>query len=224
MLKLDYSRSLALLNLLRTTFPTGQLDTRRCRFELYENEHLLLRFRYPLCLTLNMTDRDISATSQPNYAILLLRMGNAALATVENGRIRQHKVFTAYVSRKKQGKAQYHYLKSKGKSRLGSRIRLANTTRFTEEVIQWMHSHIDVNTGALLYQCPPTLWGLFHAAHPQPPFNKKDQRLRKIPYTLRQPRFAEIERIRPRMESGLLEWHEPAPAALRELIATLWDQ
>ncbi|MEJ2054940.1 MAG: hypothetical protein P8X42_13550, partial [Calditrichaceae bacterium] len=68
------------------------------------------------------------------YLIILIRAGYAALGRCGSSTILEHKLIRKYMVRKKQGKAQITYLNKKGKSRAGSRIRLAQTVEFFEDI------------------------------------------------------------------------------------------
>ncbi|MHA1228785.1 MAG: hypothetical protein ACTSPV_18835, partial [Candidatus Hodarchaeales archaeon] len=70
------------------------------------------------------------------YLILHIRAGRAALASINNSEIINHKVINKYMVRKKQGKAQYSYLTLKGKARGGAKLRLERTKEFFQEINQ----------------------------------------------------------------------------------------
>ncbi|MEM8895691.1 MAG: hypothetical protein AAGC88_14000, partial [Bacteroidota bacterium] len=67
-----------------------------------------------------------------NYLLLLIQTGHAAIGYFEGGENKAHKVFKSYLVRKKQGISQLKYLKTKGKSKAGSRVRLGNAVDFFE--------------------------------------------------------------------------------------------
>ena len=67
------------------------------------------------------------------HLVVLLQAGAASLGIFEEGRSLETKTFKRYVVRGR-GKAQTTYLKSKGKSRFGSRLRLQNARRLLVEV------------------------------------------------------------------------------------------
>ncbi len=229
MLELDYPLARAWLSRLLNGERPFSLDTRRCYLDITDEKgKRILRFRYPLCINLNqdapLNSLETTDSETPgSYALLLLQAGNAALATVEDGRMARHNVISKYVTRKKQGKAQLNYLKTKGKSRAGSRIRLANMELFLEEALDWLEVHISGRHQTLLYSCPPPLWGLLFSRKRQPPFTKKDPRLRKIPLDIKIPRFAEVRRARHEVERGRVEWTEPLPEDLKKSIQALWE-
>ena len=61
------------------------------------------------------------------WNLLIMEAGRAAIGSVKESKLVSHKNIRKYMVRKKQGKAQLTHLKSKGKSRYGSRLRLQET-------------------------------------------------------------------------------------------------
>ena len=76
--------------------------------------------------------------------------------------------------RKKQGKAQLKYLSSKGKSRAGSRIRLAQTEKFLTEIGVWSATaEKQFDFRDVYYSCQPVLWGMLFKDKYGLPFRKE---------------------------------------------------
>lgn len=130
------------------------------------------------------------------YVMLLVQAGAAALGYFEEGEVFLHKTIKKYMTRKKQGKAQLNYLNTRGKSKAGSRIRLANTVRFFEEInerlTEWEEDH---EPQRILYSCTARIWGMLFQSRVAPPFDKKDPRLLKIPRDVHVPSHEELLRI-----------------------------
>lgn len=139
----------------------------------------------------------------PTYLILLMQAGAAALGVVREERWIHHKVIRKYMVRKSQGKAQLTYLQQKGKSRAGSRIRLAESVEFFEEINEklstWM---VTSDVEYLLYSCPPRLWGYLFRSRVMPPFSMEDPRLHKIPLDVDTPNLDELERVHHFVQQG----------------------
>ena len=164
--------------------------------EIYQNE--------PLSDYLNKINLVPS-----NYFIILIQAGNCALGHFCNNRLMDHKVIKKYMVRKKQGKAQITYLKKKGKSRLGSRIRLANTTRFFIEINEVLSKWFTKSeVFKIFYSCTPYLWGLLFRVKVKTPFNKKDARIKKIPIDVKIPNFKELIYINKFILSGRLQIYD----------------
>lgn len=148
----------------------------------------------------------------PTYIIMLVQAGASALGYFEDGEVVAHKADKKYMIRQKRGKAQLSYLKTRGKSKLGSRIRLANTVRFIEEINERLTDWEELyEVERLMYSCSATLWGMLFQAKTPPPFDKKDPRLIKIPIDVNVPTFEELQRINELVMQGeVLVWKEEA--------------
>ncbi|MGD9899209.1 MAG: hypothetical protein AB7T22_08800 [Calditrichaceae bacterium] len=145
----------------------------------------------------------------PPYLILLIQAGNSALAYIKEGKIEKHKVIKKYMVRKKQGKSQISYLKTKGKSRAGSRVRLANAVLFFEEINAKLQEWTKGNeVGRILYSWPVSMSELIYNSKIKPPFEKKDSRLIKIPMDVNIPNFAELQRVNRFVMKGYLRQYK----------------
>lgn len=129
----------------------------------------------------------------PTYTIALIQAGAAALGYFEEGEVLHHKAIKKYMKRHKRGKSQISYLNTRGKSKAGSRVRLANTVTFLEEINERLtHWEDELEPQRILYSCGAQLWGLLYQAKVPPPFEKKDPRLIKIPLDVHIPSFEEL--------------------------------
>lgn len=160
-------------------------------YQYEQNKHRLV-FRektgsdelyYRLPLTLPAPINNQFANTLPiHYVILLIQSGNCAIGYFEDGLNLDHKVFRSYMVRKKQGKSQIKYLKTKGKSRAGSRVRLGETMEFFENInerLQSYFAHHEVHRIAI--SCSKTLIPYLFSSKVTIPFDKHDPRLLKIP-------------------------------------------
>jgi hypothetical protein len=106
----------------------------------------------------------------------------------ENGVNLDHKVFRAYMVRMKQGKSQIKYLKTKGKSRAGSRVRLAETVDFFENINERLQQYFaEHEIHRIAMACSKILLPYLFNSKVPPPFDKKDVRLFKIPKHIHTP-------------------------------------
>ena len=148
----------------------------------------------------------------PSYVLMLVQVGAAALGYFEEGEVVYHKAFKKYMKRQKRGKAQISYLNTRGKSKAGSRIRLANTVRFFEELnerlTEWEE---DLEPERIIYSITPQLWGLMFSSDPAPPFEKKDPRLIKVAAHVHVPDHAEMMRINNFILQGRLTHYQDQP-------------
>ncbi len=180
--------------------------------ETPENEKML-EFRLPVCLP-NLPDfldentnkhlkiyLENSLTFTPTL-VLLIQAGHAAVGYFEENELVLHKVITRYMVRGN-GKAQHTYLKTRGKSKAGSRIRLAQTLDFFEEINQKIDEWAIIeNCQKVLYSASIPLWNMLFESKIPPVFEKSDERLLKIPLDVDVPTFAELEYIGEMVQEG----------------------
>ncbi len=171
----------------------------------YKNENKQLEFSsehqwiYRLFIPWNQTwslEYGFKKIEDSHIGLVLIRAGQASTGYVHNGELMDHKVFRAYMVRKKQGKSQIKHLKTKGKSRAGSRIRLEETTRFFEEINERLsfygQNHSIDHWGI---SCGKTLWPYFFASETPPPFSSKAENLIQLPYHIDQASYQELKQV-----------------------------
>lgn len=132
-----------------------------------------------------------------HYALVMIRAGQAVVGYFHDGNLLDHKVFRAYMVRQKQGKSQIKYLKTKGKSRSGSRIRLGETERFFEEINERLNeyfSNFPIDFWGI--SCGKTLWPYYFESEPAPPFSQNQENLISLPYHIAQASFEALENVR----------------------------
>ncbi len=136
------------------------------------------------------------ARSMHHQIILLMQAGQAVLGLLRFENLIKTKVIRRYMVRKSQGKAQYRYLQQRGKSRLGSRIRLQQTDLFFLDINQCLREWCEqVTVNAIYLSCAPTLKGAWFAGKEEPPIEKSDERWRRIPVSIQRPALHELKRI-----------------------------
>ena len=127
------------------------------------------------------------------YLILIIQTGMATVGVFCGKECRTHKVFGAYMVRKKQGKSQIKHLKTKGKSRAGSRIRLASGLEFFEDINRRLQSHFDeYHIERIVFSCSKILMPYFFGSKVPTPFDKKDHRVLGIPRHIEKPTYEEM--------------------------------
>lgn len=138
--------------------------------------------------------------------IVLVQAGAAALGYFDDGELVRHKAFKKYVTRGN-GKYQGTHLKTKGKSRYGSRLRLQNARSFLEEVNERLEQWIDEEGAVDIvhYSCPVRLWSELRRAKIPFPFDEESTDLRKIPLHVHVPTHEELRRIWYEISHGTLE-------------------
>lgn len=180
---LNFNQSLQLIDFLKQNpfefeFNHGEIVAENC--------HILLPFCFK---TQHQLPENFSSLNFKNAAIfLLVQSGAAALGFSINGELLQHKVIKKYMVRKKQGKAQLKHLNAKGKSRLGSRIRLQQADKFFNEIHQKIESWDVLNqTNVIYYSYAKSLIPFIYNTPDQPILKKNDDRLVKIPFDISEP-------------------------------------
>lgn len=135
-----------------------------------------------------------------HYSITLVRAGKAALGYFHQGKLLDHKVFRAYMVRQKQGKSQFKYLKTKGKSRVGSRIRLEETELFFKDINQRLQVYKDQYPLSFWgLGCGKTLWPLIFDGAVPPPFTSKSVELIQLPYPFSDASYEELQILEMRL-------------------------
>ena len=177
------------------------------------SDRLIANIKLPWILPFFSTVNDLLQNVSTDYIrylkylIILIQAGYSAVCHCENGQIVGHKLVRKYMVRKKQGKAQITYLNKKGKSRAGSRIRLAQTVQFFEEINVQVNLWItDVEPDRMLISCPPRLWGLLFQSKIKPEFSKKDERIFKIPADIKVADRSELSRINTMAQKCIIEF------------------
>jgi len=154
----------------------------------YEKEGEQFQFRLPI--TLGVKNDAIDEMHVVKYLMLLVQTGSSAIGVFEGEECLEHKVLSAYMVRKKQGKSQIKHLKTKGKSRAGSRVRLAKTLEFFELINERVTRHFDENEfDRIAFSCSKILMPFLYGSKTPTPFEKKDPKIFRIPKHLHQPNF-----------------------------------
>lgn len=169
---------------------TLEYDFEKHRFDISGNELSLTAYlRLPITLAPPI-DLQLSFEKEVMYLMLLVQSGSASIGVFKGEECLEHKVFSAYMVRKKQGKSQLKYLKTKGKSRAGSRVRLASTFQFFENINERLIRHFDEHEfDRIAFSCSKILLPYLFGAKTTTSFAKKDERIYRIPKHLHQPNY-----------------------------------
>lgn len=141
--------------------------------------------------------------------VLLMQAGAAALGLFDEGELLEHRTLKRYVVRGK-GRAQPAYLKTKGKSRAGSRLRLRNARRLLEDVAQTLRDWDEEHGGCerVFWSCPVRGWA--ELLREDLPFDSEGP-LVKIPMDLNRPGHEEMLRAWRALSHGSLLESGPGP-------------
>ncbi len=160
---------------------------------------LLVKFTPPLVQRIREPHIDPTGylehlpDSLGTHLVLLLQAGAAALGIFRQGELTHHKVIKKYVVRGR-GRAQPTHLKTRGKSRYGSRLRLQNHKRLLAETNEKLRAWTDEvpQIHDRFYSCPVRTWPELFDTRPGPPFPPED--FVKIPLDLSVPTLKELQR------------------------------
>jgi hypothetical protein len=185
---LSQDTSFALLQHIRHSALPLVYDYEKHRLIISEDTHQVpVLFRLPI--TLPPPDQLFLQEKKPvNYIILLIQSGNCAMGYFENGINLDHKVFRSYMVRKKQGTSQVKHLKTKGKSRAGSRVRLGETVEFFENINERLQDYFAAHqVHRIALSCSKILIPYLFNSKVATPFDKRDERIFKIPKHIHTP-------------------------------------
>jgi hypothetical protein len=174
-----------------------------------EETNPIFIFKIPLSFTVIKSQDTISSYIQriprfpPPYTIILMRAGNAAIGYFEKGKNIRHKVIRKYMVRKKHGKAQITH--NKGRS-VGARIRRTQSKEFFKDINEKLNEwDIYSKSTYIFYSCPVRLWSELFKSKVKTPFDKKDDKLNKIPKDINTPNLKELKKTNYFILSGFLE-------------------
>jgi hypothetical protein len=141
--------------------------------------------------------------------VLLLRAGAMAFGCWQKGELLVHKAVRKYVVRGN-GKAQVTHLKTRGKSKYGSRLRLQNWRSLLRETSERLQD-CEEQFGAfdrIFYGVPIRVFSELLEVDPKLPFERGDARLQRLPLHVHRPGYEELLRVRGEMEYGRIELSE----------------
>lgn len=155
--------------------------------------------------------------SPGRHAVLLFQAGAASMGLFDGDDVLEHKAMKRYVVRGK-GRAQPTHLKTRGKSRFGSRLRLRNAAQLLDDVSArlrpwWGEPPQPTH---LYLSCPVRLFADLCRTDPPPPVTPDDPRCVRIPIHVHVPSHAELLRVHRSISRGRLWSREPLDEASGE--------
>lgn len=195
-----------------------EYDGLKHKFRINYNQARIGELRLPLSAEY-APDTGRLKFVEKNYILCMVRAGMAAVGYFEEGINISHKVFRAYMVRKKQGKSQIKYLKTKGKSRAGSRVRLGESEIFFNQINERIASYLDnYHIDYIGYSCSKTLWPFLFK--PDSALQKNKKLLYKIPFHIQQPTYDKLLEINRLIQLAAIKVEDNEEA----LFATYFDQ
>ena len=203
---LNREQSISMIDSIKESDFEYEFDTQRYLISIIHKDIRIGQLYLPLDLKIN-TDLEVDELYTSCYTITLIQSGACALGYFEDDDMLDHKVFKTYMVRKKQGKSQLTHLNTKGKSRAGSRIRLANSIQFFEDINERQQEYFEeYDIDRIAISCSKTLWPFLFDSKTQCPFKKDDQRLYKIPIHVNTPNYEQLEHTHLYLQKGHLHF------------------
>lgn len=201
----------------------SEFDSKKRKLIFYIDDHnKIFELRLSTNLNFEFGSKNLSKSDFVNYVIILVRSGMASVGMVQNQEMLDHKVFRAYMVRKKQGKSQIKYLKTKGKSRAGSRVRLAETEQFFKKIAERVKLYIQTYPiDQIGVSCSETLIPYLFNESNMPFLKKKDSRLFKIPKHIATPTLENLELTKAFLEKNQLIIYPEGKSFFLEFLSKL---
>ncbi|SHJ48707.1 hypothetical protein SAMN04488028_101275 [Reichenbachiella agariperforans] len=194
-------------------YPDASYDYKKHLVQISEANHTVGYIRIPLHLSI---DSSLTiADEETTVLYLTIESGNAAICIMQGTHQVFHTTFSSYMTRKKQGFSQIKYLNKKGKSRAGSRVRLASTLDFFENINATLTDLLETfEVERIALDCNKTLIPYLYQSSVACPFDKKDTRLYKIPLHIPQSNFTNLKSTIKKLESPVLFCNEASQTSL----------
>lgn len=196
----NFSESKALIDYLKSSGKEFSIESGTIN-------HSLFQLKLPFCFKqITLVENLYAAAEKAQSALfLLVQSGSAALGYSNNGELIHHKVIKKYMIRKKQGKAQLKHLNAKGKSRLGSRIRLQQADKFFNEIHEKIGEWgVLADTQQIYFSYAKTLIPFIYETPDRPILKKDDPRLFKLPFDLEEPNFKTLQFMNKTVHKSIL--------------------
>ncbi|CAD5277188.1 MULTISPECIES: hypothetical protein [unclassified Imperialibacter] len=208
-----------LCKLVKQHFPAHEYHFKKHTIVLKDADlNPLGSIRLPLHFSLNEYLTIITDQAQVLY--VSVESGYATISMMQGVENVYHTSFGAYMTRKKQGFSQIKYLKKKGKSRAGSRVRLAETIEFFEKINLTLTKLLETYTvDRLALNCNTTLIPYLYQSKVKCPFEKNDRRLYRIPVHIPQSNFTHLEAAIKKLKAPILFYEEPNKPLMEPLTA-----
>jgi hypothetical protein len=218
----DDNWTLGFFSFLRNKYLSIEYFSKKRKLIFYgPDQNKILSIRISLTLNFFNDGPDLRASDFINYVLILIKAGMASVAFFDNNLMLDHKVFRAYMVRKKQGKSQLKYLKTKGKSRAGSRVRLAESEAFFSSINERLLTYFENYRVDLIgLSCSETLIPYFYGNSISSPFDKKDTRLFKIPKHVASPKLENLKELDSFLKKNLIELESDGVRLFEEFVAS----
>lgn len=201
--KFRYEDSFPFLKELAEIECSTRYDLDKHSFTGFKEDKTVWRLRLPLFFPSGTEGEPLWHYLQENtfenlslsWNILLMESGRAALGVFKDGKVLEHKNIRKYMVRKGQGKSQLTHLKTKGKSRYGSRLRLQESEAFFYEIVERLQNDNCSQSSFVFYHCPATLWPFLMDEVKDQKFDVDKQVWRRLGVSVKECSFDELKRM-----------------------------
>lgn len=190
--KITFDQTQTLLHWAQDSGHSVEYNEEKHQLVFYARSEWFAKIYLPWTYRWDLSNKLIK-NPDPHFSICLVKAGQATVGYFHHEKMEDHKVFRAYMVRQKQGKSQIKYLKTKGKSRAGSRIRLGETERFFEEINERLNTYLAYPIDFWGISCSKTLWPYLFSASTPPPFISGSSNLIELPFHVVKASFDELE-------------------------------
>jgi len=203
----------------------SEFDAKKNQLVYSSESEKVIKLRFPLDMEFEAEKKQIISVDFKQYILIIIRAGIATVGYFENYKNTDHKVFRAYMVRKKQGKSQIKYLKTKGKSRAGSRVRLSETLEFFEEINIRLSSYFkEFRVDQIGITCSETLLPYLFGSKTVTPFDKKDPRIFKIPKHIQNPTYEELLKTNEFLLKSEIKYTEKGAELWQEFLTSIEER
>ncbi|MEM6523376.1 MAG: hypothetical protein AAF693_06285 [Bacteroidota bacterium] len=208
----------AIFEWVKNEIPRYHYDLNKHSIFLESDDHERMGYiRLPLHITIE--EPLLIRNTEAIILYLTIESGNAAMSVMKGKNNLYHTTFSAYMTRKRQGFSQVKYLNKKGKSRAGSRVRLAATMEFFENINMSCANVLEIyEVERIALNCSSTLLPYLYQSKVPCSFTKKDPRLYKIPLYLPKSNFSHLEKAIKKLMAPILIYDEKYSKGFNELI------
>lgn len=209
----------SVFDLIKDKVPNHEYDYKKHIVAIRNENHEDMGFlRLPLHILL---DEELTIVSDRGSALYLsIESGSAAVCVMQGKENAYHSTFSAYMKRGKQGFSQIKYLKKKGKSKAGSRVRLSATTSFFENInstLTELFEQFKIDRVGL--SCTKTLIPFLFKSKVPCPFDKKSPTLYKIPLHIPHANYTNLDAAIRSLWAPVLFYNEKDDSQIQQWFA-----
>ncbi|MCH8515234.1 MAG: hypothetical protein LAT68_02800 [Cyclobacteriaceae bacterium] len=171
--------------------------------------HSNFTIRLPMTLEFNESNHSIFRSESFFYGILIIGSEFSIIGISDGKELIDHKVFKTYSVRKRQGRSQINYLKTKGKSKAGSRVRLGNITLYLESINEkWNQLELQYKPSKWVFHCSKILISYVYESKIKPLIPLQSEKLIKPGLSLSKPKLEDLLTLEKELNLFKLSYNE----------------